>query len=104
LQIIYPSHVRDANSAAFRILSQKKHNWEYEREWRVLGPVGEVPISGVQAVKRIFLGSRVSPSHRKQILEKIQGTSIKAYMMEVDGYEHTWEEIDMTARPKRKSK
>ena len=56
--LIYPSHANDADNAAFRILSQKKSNWAYEREWRVLGSIGRVDISSSQALKGIYFGSR----------------------------------------------
>jgi Protein of unknown function (DUF2971) len=102
--LIGPSHVSNAGTAAIRILSQKKYNWAHEREWRVLGPVGEVSIGRAQAVKSIFFGSRVSPRHRQKILAKVQGTAIKAYMMDVDGYGHTWEPVNKAARTKTTSK
>jgi Protein of unknown function (DUF2971) len=102
--LIYPSQVRNAGNAATRILSQKKYNWAYEREWRVLGSVGQVTIGRVQAVKAVYFGSRVDLHHRQQILAKIQGTGIKAYMMDVDGYDHTWEPINAAAKPKKKTK
>jgi hypothetical protein len=102
--LIYPSHVRNTDNAAIRILSQKKYNWAYEREWRVLGPVGKVSIGRAQAIKEIYFGSRVDLRHRQKILAKIQRTGIKALMMEVDGYEHSWEPINAAARTKKKSK
>jgi Protein of unknown function (DUF2971) len=99
--LIATGHVSNAHNTAIRILSQKKYNWAHEREWRVLGPVGKVRIGGTQAVKSIFFGSRVNLDHRKQILAKLQGTTIKAYMMDVDGYDHTWEPINTAARTKK---
>ena len=53
----------------FGVLSQKKFNWAYEREWRVLGPIGQVWSTGrVQSVEGIFFGSRVDLTGRGQIL------------------------------------
>jgi hypothetical protein len=100
--IIFPNQVNNVSNAATHILSQKKYNWAYEREWRVLGSVGRVEIGRVQAVKAIYFGSRVNLKHRQRILARIQGTGIKAYMMDVDGYDHTWEPINAAARPKKK--
>jgi hypothetical protein len=57
--LIYPPDVRNAGKAAIKILSQKKYNWAYEREWRVLGPVGPVELGIQQAVTAIYFGSRV---------------------------------------------
>jgi hypothetical protein len=66
-----------------------------------LGPLGQVNIGRVQAVKEIYFGSRVEPDSRHQILAKIQGTAIKAYMMDVNGYNHTWKPINKAAKPKK---
>lgn len=88
--LIATGHARDAHDAAIRILSQKKYNWAYEREWRVLGPVGRVNISGIGAVKAIYFGSRVKADHVQKILVAIEGTTIKAYEMSINGYDHTW--------------
>jgi hypothetical protein len=100
--LVFPSQVSNASNAATYILSQKKLNWAYEREWRVLGPVGPVKIGRVQAVKAIYFGSRVNLQHRRRILSRIQGTDIRAYMMEVDGYDHFWEPINVAARAEKK--
>ncbi|WP_428390575.1 DUF2971 domain-containing protein [Lichenicoccus sp.] len=99
--LISPSHTSNATTAAIRILSQKKYNWAYEREWRVLGPVGQVRTGSLQPVKQIFFGSRVDLSHRHRILSKIQGTAVKAYMMNVGGYDHNWEPINAAARRRK---
>lgn len=96
--LISPSHVRNTDNAVARILSQKKFDWAYEREWRVLGEVGKVSIGRIQAIKEIYFGSRVSLRDRQRILSRIQGTTIKAYMMEVDGYDHEWVPANAAAK------
>lgn len=96
--LIYPSRAINPNEAAISILSQKKYNWAYEREWRILGSVGHVKIQRFQAVKAIYFGSRADPQHRQEILTKIQDTKIRAYMMDVDGYSHAWEPINAAAK------
>lgn len=96
--LIYPSHVRNTSNAAARILSQKKYNWAYEREWRVFGPVGQVSIGRRQAIKAIYFGSRVNLRHRQRVLTRIQRTGIRAYMMEIDGYDHSWSPANAAAR------
>jgi hypothetical protein len=88
----------NAERAARKILSQKKLNWAYEREWRVLGPTGEVAINGKRAVTHLYFGSRVSLVHRQRILSKLQGTDIKAYAMKVDEYDHDWEPVNAAAK------
>jgi hypothetical protein len=91
--LIYPSHARDSASAARRVLSQKQNNWSYEREWRVLANVGEISYSPEYPLRDIFFGSRIDANHRELFLDAIAGKRIKAYMMEVDGYNFYWEEL-----------
>jgi hypothetical protein len=96
--LIYPSRAINLSEAAISILSQKKYNWASEREWRILGSVGQVKIQRFQAVKAIYFGSRADLQHRTEILTSIQGTKIRAYMMDVDGYSHTWKPINTAAK------
>jgi len=96
--LVSSSEAQYADRAARKILSQKKLNWSYEREWRVLGPVGKVPIGGSLAVTDVYFGSRVSLQHRQKFLTKIQGTKIRAYSMEVDMYDHDWEPVNAAAK------
>ena len=96
--LMYPNHTRNADNAAIRVLSQKKFNWAYEREWRVLGPIGQVSTGPVQSVEGIFFGSRVDLTRRGEILTKISHTGIKAYMMNVNGYDHCWEPVNAAAK------
>jgi DUF2971 family protein len=91
--LVYPSHARDSDGAARRILSQKQYNWSYEREWRVLADVGEISYRPKQPLRDIFFGSRIDPNHRALFLSAIRGKNIKAHMMEVDGYNFYWEEL-----------
>jgi Protein of unknown function (DUF2971) len=101
--LIYPSHTKDATSAARRILSQKQYNWFYEREWRVLASVGIVSHSRQKALSHIYFGSRTDPQHQTKILNAIRGKDIKAYKMDVDGYDRSWEEVKIPSRPIKKS-
>ena len=101
--LIFPSHARNADNAAVRILSQKKYDWAYEREWRILGTVGAVSLGNSKAIKAIRLGSRIDPDHRRMILDAIRGTNIEVYAMTIDGYAHEWEDVEVPAVPKKKS-
>lgn len=87
------THASDAGNAAIRVLSQKQHNWAYEREWRVFGSAGRVNYGRDQAITRVFFGSCIDLEHKKQLLSAIRGTSIEAQMMEIDGYKHSWKSI-----------
>lgn len=102
--LIYPRHAKDANEAALRILSQKKYNWAYEREWRVLGPVGKVSTRHTQAVKSIYLGSRIAQRYRDELVRIGRELDIDVHMMEINGYEHTWKRIKRLAVLRKRSK
>jgi hypothetical protein len=85
---------RSFDEAALRILSQKKSSWAYEREWRVLGPVGRVEMTGLDPVVRaIYLGARISPQHKQRILKAFASSDVDIWSMTIDGYDHDWERI-----------
>jgi hypothetical protein len=81
------------DSGARKILSQKKFNWAYEREWRVLGSVGKLPINSDDVVRSIYLGSRIEEIQKKAILKTFRGSEIDIYEMDVSGYEHKWNRV-----------
>ena len=59
----------DIVKAAQKILSQKKYNWAYEREWRVLGDhPGQLSYQG-DIVTDVYLGSRILEQHKTRLLE-----------------------------------
>jgi Protein of unknown function (DUF2971) len=86
--------MREMKETARRIFSQKKFNWTYEREWRILGPVGKIPICEKDVVRSLYLGSRISSAHRQQILRVFRKSDIRIYYMNVIGYTHDWNRID----------
>jgi len=85
----------DLRCAAVKILSQKKDNWSYEREWRIFSfPVGMRQIhSNERVIRAIYLGSRISRRHRSRILEKFNSTKIIIRSTVVRGYNHTWSSV-----------
>ena len=86
--------MREGEEAARKIFSQKKFNWAYEREWRVLGPVGKVQICEKDIVRSIYLGSRINYRNRQQIVRVFKKSDIRIYYMNVMGYTHDWVRID----------
>jgi hypothetical protein len=64
-------------------LSQKKDNWAYEREWRVLGPLNEAAYSKKGTVWKIFLGAKIRPAHRQRLLAEFGRTKIQIRQMRV---------------------
>jgi hypothetical protein len=81
---------KDCDLAVRKVLSQKKFNWAYEREWRLLNSLGRIPIKNQKAIRRIYVGSRISEDHKLKLHNKLLGTRIKLYQMEVEGYSYKY--------------
>jgi hypothetical protein len=79
--------------AARKILSHKKASWEYEREWRVFGPCGQLYFAG-QCVAELRLGVRISDFHKGELLDHFAQTPIRIYQMTVTNYEHHWRHLN----------
>ena len=96
---------RSFHEDALRILSQKKSSWAYEREWRILGPVGRVNMTGLDSVVRgVYLGARIPLAHKQRILKAFAGSDVDVWSMTIDGYTHGWERIQNLAWRKTGSK
>jgi len=87
---------RDLERAVVAVLSQKKSNWAYEREWRVLAMMSPGEEFGTQvAIRRrcithVYLGSRIEKDHKKRLLKELRDTGIAVSQMEVCDYRHNW--------------
>ncbi len=83
----------DIVKAAQKILSQKKYNWAYEREWRVLGDhPGQLLYQG-DVVTDVYLGSRILNEHKTRLLERMTGRNVNFHQMTVSGYSHGWTKL-----------
>jgi hypothetical protein len=83
----------DVYAAAHKILSQKKYNWAYEREWRVMGEYpGQLPYQG-DIVSDVYFGSRIDLNHKSRIIAVFGGREVKFRQMKVTGYRHSWSRI-----------
>jgi hypothetical protein len=83
----------DPQRAARIIMSHKKLNWYYEREWRVLGSKGKniirfEPLG--RLIAAVYLGSRIESLHEEEITRKIRPFRIRSYKMTISGYSHKW--------------
>jgi Protein of unknown function (DUF2971) len=87
----------NTTSAARKILSHKKANWAYEREWRVLGRNGINEYEDDRAVTAVYFGSRINSNNRDELLEGLQGLHIDFFDMAIEGYQHVFRSI---GRPK----
>jgi hypothetical protein len=77
---------KDIIEAVKKALSQKKFNWSYEREWRVLGSKGRNRISDKNAVRRVYLSPRIDSDHSLWIRTGLDKAGIECRTIEVDGY------------------
>jgi Protein of unknown function (DUF2971) len=86
--------IKEKTVAERKMLSHKKFSWSYEREWRVLGPRGKAIISD-HCIHRVYLGIRISPSRRKQLLRTLNAKNIPVWEMDVKAgeYKHTFNQI-----------
>ena len=84
--------------AAHKILSQKKFNWSYEREWRLLGVPGKAKIDDQNCVRAVYFGSRIAPVYRNKLVKELKKRKISAYAMDVDGYGHVWQPLYQAPR------
>jgi Protein of unknown function (DUF2971). len=83
----------DIVAAAQKILSQKKYNWAYEREWRVLGNhPGPLPYDG-DIITDVYLGSRILPDVKERVLSGMASRNIRFHQMKVAGYRHSWSKL-----------
>ena len=86
---------------AIKILSHKKANWIYEREWRLLADIGPLRIESARCIVELRLGSRLSPQHRELLLEAFRDSGIKISTMTVNDYTHRWR--NERPRPRRRA-
>jgi hypothetical protein len=83
----------DVIKAAQKILSHKKYNWAYEREWRVIGDYpGQLPYQR-DVITAVYFGSRIPEHQKTRIIEGMGGRNVKFYQMTVSSYRHSWSEI-----------
>lgn len=91
----------NSKSAAIKILSHKKANWAYEREWRVLGITAQNGYNDDRTVTGIYFGSRIARAHRDQLLSKLNDLHIEFFRMSVKGYQHIFEPFKATRQRRR---
>ncbi|MET3842250.1 DUF2971 domain-containing protein [Bradyrhizobium sp. OAE829] len=83
------SDAEDRQTAVRKLLAHKKYNWVYEREWRVLGPLGRAKITP-DCIRRVYLGSRIPLQTKRAIRNACFDHMIDVYAVTVDGYQHSW--------------
>lgn len=73
------------------ILSYKNHRWFYEREWRMLGQLGQVRYHHVDCVSGVYLGSRIAPEHREEVSRRLSDLDIPIHEMNIRKYSLSFE-------------
>jgi hypothetical protein len=102
---------RNVPEAACKILSQKKYNWAYEREWRLLAPVdclegplgGQLRIGANNVIRRILVGSNMKDQDKCAILYAFRNKQVDIEEMVIDGYDKVWAPVQ-GPKYKRKKK
>lgn len=75
--------------AVKKAFSQKKYNWAYEREWRVLGNKGRNRITDKKAIRRVYLGPRLGHEHSIHIRTTLKKAGVGFRVIKVNGYSIT---------------
>jgi DUF2971 family protein len=97
--LISSKEASDFESATRKIFEHKKVGWQYEREWRVLGPLGKVSLDKkAGCVRSVYLGTRIRPSHRQKIIDMLKPLKIPLYEMQVNRYEHVAKQLPRKRR------
>jgi hypothetical protein len=95
-QRLSSSEAGDIDQSVRYILSHKKMNWYYEREWRVLGKIEKNSIvvdDGKRLITRVYLGSRIDKKFEEIIKTETKRAGISVYQMTVFGYSHKWSKL-----------
>lgn len=84
-----------------KIFCSKRTEWSHEREWRLLaGEPGKRHYIDT-ALKRIYLGPRISESHAKKICDALKNRTIEILHGKVTGYDLTFQTIQNGADRER---
>lgn len=85
--VVHFHSIGSEKELASKIFCSKRTEWNHEREWRLLaGEPGKRHYIDT-ALKRIYLGPRISQSHTKKICDALKNRSIEILQGNVAGYE-----------------
>ncbi|HML08669.1 MAG TPA: DUF2971 domain-containing protein [Xanthobacteraceae bacterium] len=77
---------RNSDRIAKMILSYKKHQWPYEREWRMFANIGEVYYQSQKCVARVYIGARIERTRLNQITSRLSALKIPYRIQKLAGY------------------
>ena len=94
---------KSAERLARLALSTKTVRWMNEREWRLLRPSrGQAPYRQIDCVSRVYLGTRVRPEDRAEVVGAMKELKIPVFEMRVDRYALTFREIKVPGQKTRR--
>lgn len=73
------------------VLSYKNYRWLYEREWRMLAPLGEAHYKNVNCVTHVYLGSRIADDDKHEIKRRLSRLHIRTSQMIIKKYSISFE-------------
>lgn len=68
-------------------LSQKRSEWQHEKEWRYLAGSAGRKLYADSALKRIYLGPRIRPEEKSAIVDAMRNRPVEILQGSVRGYE-----------------
>ena len=81
----------ETSHQAKMVLSYKNYRWLYEREWRMFATLGKAYYRHTACVTSVYLGSRISDEHRKEVTNRLKRLGIKAHNMTIKKYSISFE-------------
>lgn len=78
---------------AKRVLSCKNDRWAYENEWRMFSEQDNTSYSRVDCVSRVYLGSRVEETKRRQLTNRLTALNISISEMRLRKYSIAFESV-----------
>lgn len=78
--------LEDDRARARAVLSTKHLNWSYEREWRLFSSRKGKAAHGPDAIKSIYLGTRIPEDIRDRISANLQPLHIEIHRTKINGY------------------
>lgn len=77
------------------VLSYKNYRWLYEREWRMFSGQGRVEYGTKTCVTHVYLGSRIDPDKRTEMIRTMKALKIPTDDMKIDRYSITFERASL---------
>lgn len=82
---------KEPGDLARMVLSYKNYRWLYEREWRMFAPQGRAYYGDTKCVTGVYLGSRISDVHQREISDRLKLLKIKVHRMTIKKYSISFE-------------